>query len=70
MFTHMNNYNYWAAAIATSPLVLLALLPLEVLLVLELLGLLFQWIPWAVWEWLLCRAVKCARCSSSRFREN
>ena len=53
-----------------SPLVLLALLPLEILLVLELLGLLLQWTPLAVREWLLCRAVKCARCSSSQFREN
>ena len=53
-----------------SPLVLLTLLPLGVSLVLELLGFLLQWIPLDVRDWLLCRAVKCARCLSSRFREN
>ena len=71
---NISNFEQWPAPTTNnspvSPLVLLTLLPLGVSLVLELLGFLFQWIPLDVREWLLCRAVKCARCLSSRFREN
>ena len=71
---NISNFEQWPTPTTNSspasPLVLLALLPLEILLVLELLGLLLQWIPLDVREWLLCRAVKCARCLSSWFKEN
>ena len=71
---NISNFEQWPSPTTNSspvsPLVLLTLLPLGVSLVLELLGFLLQWIPLDVREWLLCRAVKCARCSSSRFREN
>ena len=71
---NISNFDQWPTpatnSSSVSPLVLLTLLPLGISLVLELLGFLLQWIPLDVREWLLCRAVKCARCSSSRFREN
>ena len=71
---NISNFEQWPAPTTNkhpiSPLVLLTLLPLVLSLVLELLGFLLQWIPLDVREWLLCRAVKCARCLSSRFREN
>ena len=71
---NISNFEQWPPATTnsnpTSPLVLLALFPLGTFLALELLGLLLQWIPLDVREWLLCRAVKCARCSFSRFRKN
>ena len=71
---NISNFDKWPTPTANnhpaSPLVLLTLLPLGVFLALELLGLLLQWIPLDVREWLLCRAVKCAQCLSSRFREN
>ena len=71
---NISNFEQWPSPTTNSspvsPLVLLTLLPLVISLVLELLGFLLQWIPLDVREWLLCRAVKCARCLSSRFREN
>ena len=71
---NISNFQQWPAATTdnspASLLMLLTLFPLGIWLVLEFLGFLLQWIPLDVREWLLCRAVKCARCLSSRFREN
>ena len=71
---NITNFQQWPTPTTNSnpvsPLVLLTLFPLGILLFLELLGFLLQWIPWDVWGWLLSRAVKCARCSFSRFRKN
>ena len=71
---NISNFQQWPTPTTNnspvSPLVLLTLLPLGIFLVLELLGVLLQWIPLDVREWLLFRAVKCARCLSSWFKEN
>ena len=69
---NISNFEQWLPAITnskpSSPLVLLTLFPLGTCLVLEFLGVLLQWIRLDVREWLLCRAVKCARCSFSWFK--
>ena len=69
---NISNFDQWLPATMnsspTSPLMLLTLFPLGICLVLEFLGVLLQWTRLDVWGWLLCRVVKCARCSFSWFK--
>ena len=69
---NISDFQQWPAPTTNSspasPLMLLTLFPLGILLVLELLGFLLQWTRLDIREWLLCRAVKCARCSFSWFK--